>query len=241
MNKKLAGWATSALAVVGAVLVGAFFVSWINDGTSGLSLAWHEEHWLFLVPISGALLAATASAKSEHTRIAAVVAGLLVAGDLCFEMLRGMLHGGLDLWLMLGGAIAVLAGAGTKQRVLAAGGGIAILVGFIAPWTSQALFSTLTSDSAELAAALGINIKILWLIPAAGIAAIVASGMADTRGRNLALVSGIAVFGSILWMIGSVANLVFAWGAWATLGASAIALVLGLTAPAQKSGTPANV
>jgi hypothetical protein len=234
MNKKLAGWATSLLALVGVVLVCAFFVAWITDGTTGLSIAWHEEHWLFLVPVSGALLAATAGAKSVHTRLCAIGAGLLVAGDLMFEMLRGMLHGGLDLWLMLGGAAIVLAGISDKNKSLRAIGGLAVLAGFFAPWTSESTFRGLL-DGADFAAALGINIKILWLIPVAGIAALASAGIAGTRGRNIAAVSGIAVFGSMLWMIGSVANLVFAWGAWATLGASATALALGVLAPTEKS------
>jgi hypothetical protein len=234
MNKKLAGWATSVLALVGVVLVCAFFVAWVSDGTTGLSIAWNHEHWLFLVPISGAALAATAGAKSAHTRLAAIGAGLLVAGDLMFEMLRGMLHGGVDLWLMLGGAALVLAGIGEKQRGLRAAGGIAVLAGFFAPWTHESMFRGLL-DGADFAAAIGINIKILWLIPAAGAAAIAAAGMPNTRGRNIAAVAGIAVFGSMMWMIGSVANLIFAWGAWSTLAASATALALGVLAPTEKS------
>jgi hypothetical protein len=235
MNKKLAGWATSVLAIVGVVLIGAFFVAWVKDGTTGLSIAWHQEHWLFLVPASGVLLATTASAKSAQTRLAAIAAGLLVAGDLMFEMLRGMLHGGADLWLMLGGAIIVLAGLGDKQRTLRAVGGLAILAGFFAPWTDDSLWKALRSEEIDFLAQMGINVKVLWLIPVAGVASLAASAMATKPGRNITAVSGIAVFGSILWMIGSVANLVFAWGAWATLGASATALALGVLAPTDKS------
>ena len=238
MNKPLAGWATSLLTLVGTVLVCAFFVAWVNDGTSGLSLAWHQEHWLFLIPISGLALAATAQSKSAHTRIAAIGAGLLVTGDLMFDMLRGVMHGGLDLWLMLGGAALVLAGLGEKNRGLRTAGGVAVLVGFFAPWTSDSMFRGLIGEGADFAAAIGINIKVLWLIPVAGIAALASGGITGTRGRNIAAVAGIAVFASMMWMIGSVANLVFAWGAWSTLGASATALALGVLAPSDK---PANV
>jgi hypothetical protein len=153
-------------------------------------------------------------------------------------MLRGVLHGGLDLWLMLGGAAIVLAGLPDKNKSLRAIGGLAVLAGFFAPWTSDSTFRGLIGDGADFAQAIGIHIKILWLIPVAGVAALASMGMPGARGRNIAAVAGIAVFGSMLWMIGSVANLVFAWGAWATLGASATALAIGVLGPSDK---PAKV
>jgi hypothetical protein len=238
MNKRLAGWAYSVLSVVGVVLVGAFFLSWVKlgDEPSGLSIAWHQEHWLFLVPLSGAVLAATAGAKSSATRLAAIAAGALIAGDMAFEMLKGMVHFNLEMWLMLGGAAVVMIGSVDKHRALRGAGGLAILVGFFAPWTSDSLFRGLW-DAGDVAAMFGISTAVLWLIPLAGIAAIVASNQTGIRGRRLALGAGIAVFASILWFIGSIANMVFAWGAWATFGASATALVLGLVAPDEKPAT----
>jgi hypothetical protein len=235
MNKRLAGWAYSVLSVVGVVLVGAFFLSWVRlgDESSGLSIAWHQEHWLFLVPLSGAVLAATAGAKSSATRLAAIAAGALIAGDMAFEMLKGMVHFDLDMWLMLGGAALVMVGSVDKHRALRGAGGIAILAGFFAPWTSDSLFRGLWA-AGDVAAMFGISTAVLWLIPLAGVAAIVASNQTGIRGRRLALGAGIAVFASILWFIGSIANMVFAWGAWATFGASATALVLGLVAPDEK-------
>ncbi len=235
MNKRLAGWAYSVLTVVGVVLVGAFFVSWvkIGGGTTGLSIAWHE-HWLFLVPLSGAVLAATAGAKSSATRLAAVAAGALIAGDMAFELLRGMLHFHLDMWLMLGGAVLAIVGSADKHRALRGAGGIAILAGFFAPWASDSLFDGLRR-AGDMASAFGIHTVVLWAIPLAGIAALVSSNMIGLRGRRVALIAGLAVFGSIVWFIGSVANVVFAWGAWATFAASATALVLGLVAPSEKS------
>jgi hypothetical protein len=62
--------------------------------------------------------------------------------------------------------------------------------------------------------------------------------MSGARGRSIAMASGLAVFASMLWMIGSVANLIFAWGAWSTLAASATALVIGVLAPTD--GQPAK-
>jgi hypothetical protein len=235
MNKRLAGWAYSVLTVVGVVLVAAFFVSWVKvgDGSTGLSLAW-DEHWLFLVPISGAVLAATAGAKSSATRLAAVAAGALIAGDMAVELLRGMLHFSLDMWLMLGGAALAMIGSADKHRGFRGAGGLAILAGFFAPWTSDSLFHGLR-ESGDVASAFGINTAVLWSIPLAGIAAIASSNMASVRGRRVALIAGLAVIGSMVWFIGSIANVVFAWGAWATFGASATALVVGLAAPSEKA------
>jgi len=92
-------------------------------------------------------------------------------------------------------------------------------------------------QAADFSDMFGFNTAVLWLIPLAGIAACVSSNMVGIRGRRVALFAGVAVFASILWFIGSVANLVFAWGAWATFGASATALVIGLVAPTEKAST----
>jgi hypothetical protein len=233
MNKRLADWAYSVLAVAGCVLVGAFFLSWVNfgDDSSGLSIAWNHSHRLVLVPISGVLLVAAAASKSSWTRLAAVAAGMLVAGDMAFEMLRGMVHFNLDMWLMLGGAGVVLVGSSEKHRALRGAGGLAILAGFFAPWTSESLFHGL-----RLADMFGVS-TVLWLIPLAGITACASANMTGARGRRVALFSGVAVFASILWFIGSIANMIFAWGAWATFGASATALVVGVIAPNAASST----
>jgi hypothetical protein len=237
MNKRLAGWAYSVLTVTGAVLVAAFFMAWIKfgDSTTGLSLAWNE-HWLFLVPISGALLAGAAGSKSEWTRLAAVGAGALIAGDMAVELLKGMLHFNLDMWLMFGGAVLAIVGSADKHRALRGAGGLAILAGFFAPWTSDSLFHGLR-QAGDVSDMFGLSTAVLWLIPLAGIAACASANMTGIRGRRIALFSGVAVFASILWFIGSVANLVFAWGAWATFGASATALVIGLLAPTEKAST----
>ena len=235
MNKRLAGWAYSVLSVAGVVLVGAFFLAWVKlgDEPSGLSIAWHDEHWLFLVPLSGAMLAAAAGAKSNMTRLAAIAAGALIAGDMAFELLKGMVHFNLEMWLMLGGAAVVMIGSAENHRALRGAGGLAILVGFFAPWTSDSLFRGLLASN-DIADMFGFSTAVLWLIPLAGIAALIASNQTGIRGRRLALGAGVAVFASILWFIGSIANMVFAWGAWATFGASATALVLGLVAPDEK-------
>ena len=70
-----------------------------------------------------------------------MIAGLLVAGDISYEMLRGVVHSGLDLWLMLGGAVVKLLAGFSEEQSLRSIGGLAILAGFFAPWTSQSLFA----------------------------------------------------------------------------------------------------
>ena len=107
-------------------------------------------------------------------------------------------------------------------------GGIAMLAGFFAPWTSDSMFHVL-----RMADLFGLS-TVLWLIPIAGVTACASANMTGVRGRNVALFSGIAVFASILWFIGSIANMIFAWGAWATFGASATALVVGVIAPNRR-------
>jgi hypothetical protein len=235
VNTNLSRWSLSVLSVVGCVLVGAFFLAWVDFGgarLSGLWLAWEEKPWLFLVPLSGGFLAWAAATKSPMTRLAAVAAGLLVAGDETWSFLRDVVLGsGLDMMLIFGGSALVLAGAAGHRRNLRLAGGIAALAGFFAPWDHDSLFRVLTSDLADFAHAFGINVKIMWLIPVAAIAAISSSASASVANRRLALASGAIIGGSVIWSIGSAANLVMAWGAWLTLGASAVALVLGILAP----------
>jgi hypothetical protein len=137
------------------------------------------------------------------------------------------------MWLMLGGATVVMIGSVDKHRALRGAGGTAILLGFFAPWSSDSLFRGLLA-SGDVADMFGLSTAILWLIPLAGIAALGSSNMTGMRGRRIALGAGLAVFASVMWFIGSIANMVFAWGAWATFGASATALVLGLVAPDEK-------
>jgi hypothetical protein len=231
----LPSWAYGVLSVCGVVLVASMFVNWTDtwESRTGLGLAWGENRWLFLVPLAGAALAATAAARSELTRLAAIAAGVVVTGYLMFQFAKSiLLDGGVDSWLIFGGAGVVLGGITNTRRNWRVAGGIAVLAGFFAPWDSQSMFSVLTSDQvAVLADGMGVTVRILWLIPLAGIVAIGSGVSSDARSGRAALVAGIAVFGSVAWVIGSLANLVFAWGAWAALGASTIACVIGVLAP----------
>lgn len=203
-------------------------LTWIDLGGEfqmrGLGLAWEANHWLFLVPIAGAVLVATAATKSDHTRLAAIFAGITITGYVLFDVARGMLHSGLDTWLMLGGAGAMLAGISKERAALRAIGGLAVLVGFFAPWADFSLFAVLRSGLAD-----DWTFKVMWLVPVGGLLGL-ASLAAGEAGGKLAALAGIAVYGSFLYVIGSVAWQVFGLGAWLALGASTVALIIGVLA-----------
>ena len=232
-------WAFGVLAVAGVVLVASMFLNWIDLGgdwsRSGLGLAWDDNHWMFLVPLAGGLLVAAASTRSEFTRLAAIFAGTVITGYVLFDLSRSIIHSGLDTWLMLGGAGVLLAGASRERVSWRAAGGALVLAGFFAPWTDESLWKGLTAASGW---DMGITIRVLWLIPLAGVVGIISAGNA-ANGKKLALASDAAVYGAFLWVIGSTAYLVFGLGAWAALGASTVALVIGVLGRALPQRLPA--
>jgi hypothetical protein len=236
-NKTLPQWAFGVLSVIGVVLVGSMLLNWIDLGgqftARGLSLAWNDNHWLFLVPLAGAVLIAAAATKSPYTRLAALAAGFVVTGYVLFNVSRSIVHSGLDTWLILGGAGIMLAATPRDRAVWRAIGGIAVLAGFFAPWVDYSMWKTLTSDVHVS----GISGNILWLIPLAGITGIFASFA--KQGPTLAAAAGITIYGTFLLVIGLVAYLVFGIGAWAAIGASACALLIGVVV--QERDKPAPV
>ncbi len=203
-------------------------LNWVDLGGDfsmrGIGLAWEANHWLFLVPVAGAALVAAAATRSQHTRIAAIAAGISITGYVLFGVARSMLHSGLDTWLILGGAGVMLAGVSKERSMWRAIGGIAVLAGFIAPWADMSMWSLLTSGYAG-----EMGIRILWIVPVAAVTGIISAGSA-VHGAKLSAVSGIAIYGTFLWIIGSVAWAVFGIGAWSALGASTVALVIGVLA-----------
>ena len=201
--------------------------AWIDLGGEfsqrGISLAWDDNHWLFLVPIAGLALLAAAATRSEFTRLAALFAGVVVAGDVLLDVATSVVHGGLDTWLVLGGAAVMIAGASPQRTTLRIVGGLAVLVGVFAPWADFSMFKLLTSGYVE-----GLS-RLLWLVPVGGVLGIISFGSAGNKatGAKLAVIAGAMVYGALLATIASVAYSVFGIGAWAALGASTIALVIG--------------
>jgi hypothetical protein len=240
----LPSWAHGVLSAVGVTLVASMFLAWVDvagETRNGLWFAWHHKHWFFLVPVTGALLVAAASTRSEMTRLAALGAGVAVAGTILFQFARGLIDGGIDTWLIFGGAGVILGGVASTRKDWRIAGGVAVLAGFFAPWDDQSLWNALTSSELEfLTEGLGVTVRILWLVPVAGLVAIGSGLSSSAKSGRAALVAGLMVFGSFAWVIGSFANLVLGIGAWAALGASALALAIGIFAPGQTTKPAAS-
>ena len=236
MNTKLAKWASSLLVVAGVVLVGAFFLSWIRDwgdgGTSGWTLA-HDKHWLYAVPISGVLLAAAAAQRASITRLVSLVAGLLVAGDFAYHLLRDMIHSDLTTWLLLGGATITLVGVDPKRRALRAVGGACVLLAFFAPWERSRAMFTIDLAWADMFSLLGVAIILVYGSMLAAVVAIASAFTTKPWGKTAAMISGVSVFVAYFWLLLTVANMFLGWGAWLTLGASGTALAMAVLAPSD--------
>jgi hypothetical protein len=217
-------------------MIGSMFLNWIDLGgvwtRSGFRLAWSDNHWLFLVPIAGGLLLAAAASRSPNTRLAAVLAGLVVAGYTLFNLAHSLVHAGFDTWLILGGAGVMLAGATASGAVWRAVGGVLVLAGFAAPWVDFSMFRMLRFDIGNNGIA-----NVLWLIPVAGVLGIISAGNKQS-GAKLAGAAGVTVYASLLVAIGYVAWSLFGLGAWIALGASATALVIGVLSRGRGSDAP---
>jgi hypothetical protein len=214
------------LSFIGVALIGSMLLNWIDLGGDwtrrGVSLAWHDNHWLFLVPLAGAILLAAAATKSPHTRLAAIFAGLVVAGYTLFSIAHTIVQARLDTWLILGGAGVMLASMPRTRSTWRAVGGLMVLAGFVAPWVDYSLFKYLRHDIIDNGTA-----NVLWAIPVGGILGIISAGNKDT-GAKIAGLGGGLVYGSLLLVVGLVAYAIFGLGAWIALGASATALVIGM-------------
>jgi hypothetical protein len=226
VSKQLPSWAYGVLATAGAILLGSLVLLWVDVGgfeSRGLSIAWHDNHWLFLVPLTGAALLGAAATRSAHTRVAAIAAGLVVAGYTMLTVAKSVVTGGLETYLILGGAGVMLASTGPKNAIYRGIGGAAVLAGFFAPWADFSMFYLLRHSMTD-----SLLINLLWLVPLAGVGGLLAAG-AKHNGQ-LAAASGAAVYGSLVTVIGVAAWHVFGLGAWAAFGASSVALVVGLLA-----------
>ena len=225
VKKTLPASVFGILSFIGVALIGSMFLNWIDVGgawtRTGLRMAWSDNHWLFLVPLAGALLLAAAATRSPYTRLAAIVAGLVVTGYVMFEVAHSVVRARHDTWMILGGAGLMLAGTPNDRKAWRFVGGLLVLAGFIAPWVDYSLFKVLRSDLIDNG-----TTNILWAIPVGGVLGVISAG--NKEGAKLAALGGGLVYGSLLLLMAVVAYLIFGLGAWIALGASATALVIGV-------------
>lgn len=231
--------AATALAVVGCVLVAAFFAPWIDlQGQlklSGWWLANHEATRLFLVPVLGLALVAAGATRSRYLPLIGAIAAVAIVGSTAYHTVRGVLKFEYGTLITLAGGAVAIAGIGDKRKSLRALGGVMALVGFFLPWGGgDSAWAILRSDEADLARALGLTLSCLWLIPAGALLAIGSTAMGK-NGRLCAGLGGAAVLVGFFWFLGSAVNLVAGWGAWTTLGAGIAAGLLAAVAAAGGS------
>ena len=221
--RSLPTWASSILAVLGAVMVASMFFNWIDLGlgidstATGLTIAWQLNHWLFIVPVVGAWLTVAAIVRARHARVAAFAAGLAVAGDVAYEFGKDMIHMSTGSWLVLGGAAAVLLGVPTARRALRVLGGSAMVVGYFISGGVQTASLSLSGV----------------LIAIAGVVAVLSGFSQRPKARWVALAAGGSVYALLLLVLGFGAYLVFGIGAWAAFAASVVAFAIALAAPAR--------
>nr|HEX4313727.1 hypothetical protein [Kofleriaceae bacterium] len=235
MDRNLVGWARETLTAAGVAMVVGFFLAWLDvfDRVSGFDLAWDSNSTLFLVPLAGIALAF--AARGPWARIAALGAGLLVVGDVMFQIVHGVLDAGLATWLILGGAGMALAGISEARRGLRLVAGLAILAGFFAPWDDTSMFDFLRTVGFHG----GLTVAVLWFVMIGGVCALAAAA-GGARAKLLSAAAGVLVLGSITFSVASTLWTVSAWGAWITLGASVTALLIGVIAPHAKPGDDAD-
>ncbi|HEY1547206.1 MAG TPA: hypothetical protein VGG28_05275 [Kofleriaceae bacterium] len=222
--RNLPAWAFSVLAVVGVVMVVAMVLPWIDVSgfelsATGVSMAWHDNHWMFLVPAAGAMLTAAAATRSKHTRLAACFAGLVVAGDVIYSFASDILTMSTGSWLVVGGALAVLLGVPVARRQLRIIGGLAMVVGFFVAGGIHTDAMSMTGSG----------------IAIAGVVAAISGTSTSTKAGWVALIAGASPFAFIALGIGFTAFVVFGIGAWSAFGASLAALVIALAVPATKA------
>jgi hypothetical protein len=239
MNKHLPAWAYGVLLMCGAVLIGSMFANWTivscnASSVTGFGMAWELKR-LFVFPVAGALLVVLAVKRSEHARLAAIVAGTLIAGVAFSFAEIVLIDGGLDTWLILGGAGVSLMRGSSRWRERRLLGGVAVLLGFFAPWDDFSLWDGLTRLPGHAVGVLGL--RILWLVPVGAICSILSALSARPRGL-VGILGGVLVLGSMGYLVCSLLSKIFSGAGWWALGANAIILLIGVLAP--NASTPAT-
>lgn len=222
------------LAPAGILMVVGFFGPWIDlfglVTMSGYELAretplgW-DRHLLWLFPLGGAALAATALAGSRSARALALLAGAGVVTLVGWTVMSDLRYGA---WLtVLGAVVALIGGCGKDHRAGAFVGAVMIVVGFFLPWVSDGGATLSGFDLARLDPPEGLGLPSpawLYLVPAFGVAALAAS--LSPKARGLAVAAAVGVLGVLAYVYLRTASLFLGWGVWTTLGAGLVAPLL---------------
>ncbi len=234
-----------ALAVPGILLVVAFFMPWLDIagvfGASGYAIATHggpTTHYLYwLVPILGALLAATALADSKSARSVALLVGGLVVGTVLYYMGKMALFGmSWGLWMVIAGCISLVGLAIANKVDGMAFPAVMVIAGFFLPWvTRDGSFASWGATGFDMGRTsvpftLGLlNPKMAYLVPLGGVAALLGSTLARGRaGRVVGGGAGLLVLGWLGYLILSTVGFFSGWGLWLTMAAGTAALVMAL-------------
>lgn len=228
-TKTLPGWTFVVFAVLGAALIGSMALTWAGEdpfAVSGYVLATQFSKWLLLVPISGVCLLLLALTKSPHVRLAALAAGVVTVGYLLFVIALSMMHGGADLYMIIGGATALVIARKPQRAPLRALAGLVIIVGFFAPWTARSAFRFLIQEHTGLE----LFIHVFWLILVGGILG-VASAFAKQKATTLAVTGAVLVFAAFATVLAIAVIFVLHFGSWIALGAGVLSMIVALVAP----------
>lgn len=103
------------IAVAGLVLLLGFFLPWISFGGLGVS-GWYfasnagASAFIWLVPVGGMAMLATALTGSRYARATSAVVGLALVGYAVVKTVHSFFATtGIGLWMVILGALAALA------------------------------------------------------------------------------------------------------------------------------------
>lgn len=236
---------SQTLAVPGILLVVAFFLPWLHIagvfGASGYDIATSGgpmTHYLYwLVPVLGALLAATALADSSSARSVALLVGGLVVGTVLYYMGKMALFGmSWGMWMIIAGCISLVGLAVANKVESMAFPALLVIAGFFLPWvTKDGSFASWGATGFDMARTpvsfeLGLlNPKMAYLVPLGGLAALLGSAVGrGGAGRVVGGAAGLLVLGWMGYLILRTVGFFSGWGLWLTVAGGTAALVMAL-------------
>jgi hypothetical protein len=217
---------------LGATIVAGFFLPWTDFfGTiSGWSHATDGgEPQLFLVPLAGLALVAAVLLAPRYVPAAAIAVGGGITAWFGYHLavLCAAAYG-WGITMVVGGAVAAIAGALVNKPSLSAVGGFAMIGGFFAPWIDPGHISGF-----ELARANGLGAIAIaaWIVPIGGALAAYGAGK-RAQGRKLCAFGGLAGIGAIAYLtyrlLGGVLGTFMGWGYFLVVGCAIAAFVVGI-------------